>query len=203
MAWLILNFTPMPRGPALGMSPDGVRAIHGLLTEPAAPMVTPMPPDAPGLLESAFSWWYSRDQEIGREMIRNRIAALVLGAASILAGRGAMSSDRANEIRIRKVLRWMEDHPDTEANSSELAEMAGLSVARFHIHFKRITGSSPKDYWLRSRIGQAARRLRETPNLTVTELALEFGFSSSQYFATVFRRYMGFSPTAHRSRDDR
>ena len=61
------------------------------------------------------------------------------------------------------------------------------------------TGSSPKDYWLRMRVECAARRLRKSPGLTVTDVAYEFGFSSSQYFATVFRRYLGVSPVEYRA----
>lgn len=92
----------------------------------------------------------------------------------------------------------MEEHLQRDAKSEDLAALAGLSPARFHVHFKRITGSSPKDHLQRLRIEQAARRLWEAPDLTITEVAHEFGFSSSQYFATVFRRYLGVSPGRHR-----
>jgi len=82
--------------------------------------------------------------------------------------------------------------------AAEMAAMAGLSLTSFHEHFKRVAGSSPKDYRLRVRVERAARCLREQPALTVTQVAHEFGFSSSQYFATVFRRYLGTTPLAYR-----
>lgn len=198
MAWLILQPTPMPRRPALGMSADGVRTVFGMLMDPQGPNVLPQPPDARGLLESAFVWWNRRDEPIGVETIRNRIGALVLGAAAVFAGSKPEDSDHANELRIRKVLHWMDSHLQTDVKSEDLAALAGLSPACFHVHFKRVTGSSPKDYWLRMRVQRAAGRLREIPELTITEVAHEFGFSSSQYFATVFRRYLGISPGRYR-----
>jgi AraC-like DNA-binding protein len=198
MAWLILRYKPLNRGPALGMSAAGIRSIYAMLADPGAPRVIPMPADAPGLLESVFGWWAQRDEDIGREMIRNRISALVLGAAAMFAGSRPESSDQANELRIRRVLQWMDDHLESDASGEELAGLAGLSHARFHIHFKRVTGSSPRDYWLRLRVERAAQRLLRAPQLTVTQVAHEFGFSSSQYFATVFRRYLGVSPNEHR-----
>lgn len=38
---------------------------------------------------------------------------------------------------------------------------------------------------------------------TVTDIAFDVGFSSSQYFATVFRRYTALAPEAWRRRDAR
>jgi AraC-like DNA-binding protein len=93
----------------------------------------------------------------------------------------------------------MGHHLESEASNEELAAIARLSPARFHVHFKQVTGSSPRDYWLRLRVERAAQRLQRAPELTVTQVAHELGFSSSQYFATVFRRYLGTSPLTYRS----
>lgn len=154
------------------------------------------------MLESAFAWWSRRDQDLGREMIRNRISALVLAAATVLATGHGNSSDHANELRIRRALRWMEENPDHTANGEALAALSGLSIARFHVHFKRVTGSSPRDYWQRLRVERAARRLREESSLSITRAAHESGFSSLRYFATAFRRNLGVSPGEHRARDE-
>ena len=47
------------------------------------------------------------------------------------------------------------------------------------------------------RIEEAKRRLL-LPGASATQIALELGFVSSQYFATVFRRVTGMTPTAYR-----
>ncbi len=48
------------------------------------------------------------------------------------------------------------------------------------------------------RIEVAGRLLREQPRRSVTNVALDCGFSSSQYFAKVFRRQMGCMPRVYR-----
>ena len=63
--------------------------------------------------------------------------------------------------------------------------------------FKAQTGRTPNDYLQRLRIEQAQEQLTQTDR-TVTEIALATGFSSGQYFSTVFARYMGVSPTDFR-----
>ena len=52
---------------------------------------------------------------------------------------------------------------------------------------------TPNDYLQRLRIDKARSMLGQTRK-TVTEIAYSLGFSSSQYFCNVFRRYAGMTP---------
>ena len=58
-------------------------------------------------------------------------------------------------------------------------------------------GVSPKHYQEQRRIDEA-RRLLSSTTMDITGIAYELGFSSSQHFATRFRRLAGCSPTAYR-----
>jgi AraC-like DNA-binding protein len=78
-----------------------------------------------------------------------------------------------------------------------LAEVARLSQSRCKIRFRQETGVPPAEYWLRKKIEKAADLLRTR---SVTEVAYALGFSSSQYFATAFRRYTLASPSQFRDR---
>ena len=77
---------------------------------------------------------------------------------------------------------------------ARLAQVARLSESRCKARFKREIGVPPAEYWLRKKIEQAIVLLK---NRSVTEVAYELGFSSSQYFATVFKRYKLVSPSQH------
>ncbi len=80
----------------------------------------------------------------------------------------------------------------------ELVRHVGFSRARMFDLFKAQTGLTPNDYLQRLRVEKAQEQLRQT-NRSVTEIALATGFSSGQYFSTVFARYTGVSPTDFRN----
>jgi AraC-like DNA-binding protein len=77
-----------------------------------------------------------------------------------------------------------------------MAEACGLGVTRFGHYCKEITNLSPMQFLNQIRIAKAAETLIKEPTKSVTDIAFECGFSSSQYFATVFRQYYQCSPTA-------
>ena len=76
----------------------------------------------------------------------------------------------------------------------DLVRHVGFSRARMFDLFKAQTGLTPNDYLQRLRVETAQEQLRQT-NLSVTQIALATGFSSGQYFSTVFARYAGVAPT--------
>ncbi|WP_432798112.1 AraC family transcriptional regulator [Poriferisphaera sp. WC338] len=98
-----------------------------------------------------------------------------------------------------RVLNYIESHLEGEISIECLAELVCLSVSRFKHTFQKEVGMSPVDYVQRKRIDLAAERLHET-NQSVSEIACAMGYSSSQYFATVFKRYRGVTPSVYRKR---
>jgi AraC-like DNA-binding protein len=96
---------------------------------------------------------------------------------------------------MQRVLQYIERHLSAPIHVPRLAEVARLSESRFKIRFKEEMGVPPAEFWLRKKIEKAVVCLRDQP---VTEVAFELGFSSSQYFATVFKRYLLASPSQFR-----
>lgn len=93
----------------------------------------------------------------------------------------------------------METHFNEPLPMNELARTAGCGRARWFHLFKQSTGMSPNDYLQRLRVNKA-RKLLADPKRTVTDIAFAVGFSSSQYFCNVFRKYTGSTPTNFRAR---
>jgi AraC family L-rhamnose operon regulatory protein RhaS len=76
----------------------------------------------------------------------------------------------------------------------DMAQASGLGKTQFVHYCRQLTNLSPSRYLQQCRLAAAARQLRECGNEKITDVALQNGFSSSQYFATKFREHFGCSP---------
>jgi AraC-like DNA-binding protein len=74
-------------------------------------------------------------------------------------------------------------------------------VTQFTTQVRRLTGLTPERFLIECRLQHAAALLRHRPDLSILEVALACGFSSSQHFATLFRRRFRSTPTAWRAAD--
>jgi|HubBroStandDraft_1064217.scaffolds.fasta_scaffold00011_83 AraC-like DNA-binding protein len=98
---------------------------------------------------------------------------------------------------IAAAIEIIEDRLAEPLKIAELAAAVQLSLGRFHDRFLLETGFTPADYASRRRLA-AARELLADRTLSITDVAHSLGFSTSQYFATFFRRFTGMSPRDHR-----
>ena len=99
---------------------------------------------------------------------------------------------------VGRVVRRMEDEPEQWPTAQACARVAGLGVTQLQARFRTETGLTLNAFALDRRLARAKQLLAEGRSCTVTASAL--GFSSSQYFATAFKRQHGVSPGALRAR---
>lgn len=95
--------------------------------------------------------------------------------------------------RLAKVLTAVHDDPVRPWELSDMASLAGMSRARFAVHFRAITGDTPADYLASWRITLAQGMLRAGRPLKL--VALEVGYGSSSALTRAFNRKIGLSPT--------
>lgn len=81
----------------------------------------------------------------------------------------------------------------------KLADVSGLSRAHFSRVFTANEGMPPAEFVLRKRLQRATKLLTQAADLSVKEVSLMSGFEDPNYFAKVFRRYFGASPTEFRT----
>ena len=110
---------------------------------------------------------------------------------------GSLSS---NERTIRLFLQNLPRRVGEAWTLEAMAAECGLGRSHFSHYFRQITNRTPFEFLTQCRIETSLEFLRTRPESTVTEIALECGFQSGQYFATVFSKHTGQSPREFRNR---
>lgn len=110
--------------------------------------------------------------------------------------------DQVQEIspsidRLSDVIAIMHKHPERAHSNHDLAKRVGLSVSQFDRIFRKILGTSPRQYLLRVRVEAASRSLATTSE-TIASIAYRFGFHDHAHFSRAFRQVMGTSPSLYR-----
>lgn len=83
---------------------------------------------------------------------------------------------------------------------AEMAKSCRMSESRFTHCCRQVVNQSPMNYLNKWRIEFAMKIMREAPEKTITEIAMKCGFSTSQYFATVFKKITDQTPKEYLTR---
>ncbi len=93
-----------------------------------------------------------------------------------------------------KILRESISHPWTV---EEMAVIMGLGTTAFTEKVKSYSGFSPLNYLINLRIAESIRLLKNTKT-SLTDIALDTGFYSSQHFSSTFKKLTGYTPGYYR-----
>jgi AraC-like DNA-binding protein len=95
--------------------------------------------------------------------------------------------------QVRQAIGWIRSHFDETLRIEHLAELAGMSPASFHRHFKKATAMSPLQYQKTLRL-QEARRLLVT-STDAARTAHLVGYESASQFSREYARMFGAPPS--------
>lgn len=95
-------------------------------------------------------------------------------------------------------LRGMHARPAHPWTVAELARVAAVSRSTLAARFKDVVGRGPLEYLTQWRVELAAERIRRGE--TFATVARSVGYGSESAFSVAFKRTMGCSPRAYRSR---
>jgi AraC-like DNA-binding protein len=101
--------------------------------------------------------------------------------------------------RIAESVRRIEREPGAPYSLQALASDAGLSEFRFLRAFRQVTGVTPHQFVLRTRLREAGCRLL-VGDAKVIDVALSSGFGDLSNFNHAFRAELGATPTVFRAR---
>jgi AraC family transcriptional regulator len=100
--------------------------------------------------------------------------------------------------RLKLILDYIEENLAQPIALRQLGELAGISTRHFERAFRQAIGVPPHAYVVRKRVALAQNLLLSEPGLSIDEIAVRAGFSSSSHLSSTFRRQTGYSPTAFR-----
>ncbi len=95
------------------------------------------------------------------------------------------------------LLSLINNHFQGKITLEEVARHCGMGVFQFSRAFKRERGLTFREFLVRYRIDQA-RKSPKNPRITVLDSAFIAGFNDPSYFARLFKRYVGVSPSQYR-----
>lgn len=99
---------------------------------------------------------------------------------------------------VRRVRDYIRANLASDLGLVKIANQLDLSPHHFSMLFKRAVGVPPHHYVLRERI-QEAQRLLAVGQMSISELALNLGFSDQSHFSRVFRKMTGTTPKRYQT----
>lgn len=99
--------------------------------------------------------------------------------------------------RIHSIYMYLYEHFDEKLSLDKMAHDFALSPSYMSHYIKAVTGSNFQTALVTIRCERAETDILGS-RLTIAEISEKYGFSSSRYFSSAFRKCFGISPTEHR-----
>ncbi len=110
---------------------------------------------------------------------------------------GAEGSARLARGKLRALRAHIADNLSRRISIAELADIAGLSESSLYREMRELTGTTPAEFILRTRIRIAHRMVRDSA-LPLKQIAAECGFSDQAHLSRTFKKYYGLPPRVMR-----
>ncbi len=185
--------------PWLVLAPADIRELTALLRENEQPVW-------PGTPEIARCF-----TDLGQLTMTSRCGSLPVSRLTLLVNevfvcllellRAQMlprkSSLTLGERSVAMFLKRMNDELHQPWTLDLMARKSGLARTRFAHHCRKLTNLPPMEYLQRQRV-EKARVMLADRRQSITEIALNCGFTTGAYFSSVFRRHFHCSPREYR-----
>ena len=138
----------------------------------------------------------SRSSDLSDKLRVKAILFELVGEYLRLAGPG-VTVKSGRDDRIETVLRYINENLDAELTNELLAEKYFAHPNHFIRAFREKVGTTPAKYISNQRM-EAAKRLIESTELSVSEIGERVGFKESAHFSRCFKERYDMSPTTYR-----
>ena len=107
-------------------------------------------------------------------------------------------TNTANECDpIEQSIHFMKEHISARRTVQELASRFHMSTSHYTARFKKRTGMSPMDYFIRMKVQYACQLLSQS-DLRIKEVAAKIGYDDPFHFSKIFKKVTGKSPAQYK-----
>ncbi len=103
---------------------------------------------------------------------------------------------------INKSEDYIERHLDESISLTELARYANFSDYHFHRLFKQYSNETLKQFITRFKLERAAIFMSVNQNVSLTTIALQYGYNDSSSFSRAFKRHFGVNPSTYKKEQE-
>ncbi len=138
----------------------------------------------------------------GQQLIKNYLEILLIGVM-----RAETERKGANAIFLRendgsegltaRAIAYMKENLTKKTTVAEICEHVHYNKSYLFRTFKRDTGSTVMQYFIRLKIEQAKQYLREG-KMNIAQISEELAFDTPNYFTKTFRKITGYSPLQYK-----
>lgn len=105
---------------------------------------------------------------------------------------------KKDEIRIKKIIDYVEENFQKNIEFSEIADLANMTIPAFSAYFKKTMSVNFTDFLNEFRVNQACNAL--LAGKSVADTSFETGFNNVTYFIKVFKAIKGDSPLVYQKK---
>jgi len=95
--------------------------------------------------------------------------------------------------RLKHIQNWPQLAKEANWSVKAMATRCDVTVRTLEIHFRKVTGNTPKAWLVQQRQKQAKELLSN--GVSVKEIAAELGFKQAHHFSREFKKCWGVCPT--------
>ncbi|MDP3387316.1 MAG: helix-turn-helix transcriptional regulator [Eubacteriales bacterium] len=103
---------------------------------------------------------------------------------------------------INKTEDYIETNLDKRITLTDVANNANFSEYHFHRIFSKFSNETLKQFITRIKMERSAIYLAINSDISITEIAFQYGYSCSSSYNKVFKKHYGVSPTEFRKEQE-
>lgn len=145
-------------------------------------------------------WEYLQKGEGYKSLITGCFYGLCVQLCRLYSEMGEAEDGKNDVLGMAKSISYIESHYTESLTVEHLATIAGFSTRHYSRRFFEIKETTPVQYLQSVRLEKACYYLSST-DLPIAWIANQCGFSDSNYFSRVFKKWYGVSPSKWRKNE--